>query len=465
MLKTHPIHCSSSTIALLLLFILFSLSSPGQARQLNWIGHWKGAGKRQHLVEEIKREYEFLYPDVRVNLTYSEDLDTPESSYKKKAAHTIVQMIRSGTVNWDVIYLDGTVYHNVSEALKDPNWGKKHLVDFSTIPGFSATQKSFINTDPWYKKQTGGILVGPMVEGFILCLWYNPYVAHKIGIKIKERNMSIEDFISYAQKTSSYNKQHRTAIPFIKLTSWNRISCLFEYLFKSQFTDAEFAVKEKFDATKLQPFLNTLRIFERLSTYQPFFNKNWQELSWKEWETDFLNDDGLFIIAGTFMYSHFRGNNPEKAKKVIPIEFPHIHQPNGLVGDYVSTFAVMKNSPHRQEAIDLLMLWAEPKIAEEWTEYTMNPTGLRGSISDPVTASLDKADKYGSFLQDMTERYGQLPMRDLRVPTYVFGIDCPVNETEFHENLVYILEGELSAREYYDELYQLFQKKREKRIQ
>ncbi|CAK8723568.1 Extracellular solute-binding protein [Candidatus Electrothrix laxa] len=441
------------------------LSGESNASQLNWIGHWKGADKRQQLIEEIKREYEFIYPDVKVNLRYNEDLDAPGATYKWKAANTIVRMIKTGNIDWDIIYLGVTVYHHVSELLGDPNWGEKHLVDFNTIPSFPATQKNFINTNPWYKQQTGGILVGPMIEGFILCLWYNPQVARKIGIKVKERNMTTEDFISYARATSEYNKKNKAAIPFVKLGIWNRMAYLFEYLFKSQFVDPKFAIEEKFDQRKLQPFLDTLRIFEQLAAYQPFFNRNWRKLSWNEWETDFLDDDGLFIVAGTFMYSHFRGKNPEKAQKLIPVEFPYVHRPNGLVGDYINTFAVMKRSPNRDRAVDMLMLWAEPKVAEEWVEYTMNPTGLKGNICDPVTASLDRADVYGSFLSDMTKKYGKMPMRYFRVPTYVFGIDCPVNKTEFHEKLACILEGKITAQEYYDELYRRFQKKRKKRHQ
>ena len=105
--------------------ILFFVStSYAQTKQLNWIGHWKGEGKRGELLEEVKKEFEFLYPDVQVNLLYNRDLTTEGDSYKWKSAHSIVEMIKTGNIKWDVVYLDLIVYNYVAELLDDPLWAQ-----------------------------------------------------------------------------------------------------------------------------------------------------------------------------------------------------------------------------------------------------------------------------------------------------------------------------------------------------
>ena len=57
--------------------------------------------------------------------------------------------------------------------------------------------------------------------------------------------MSVEDFLSYAKKLSEYNTEHGTRIPFLYINSFNRIEALFEYIFKSHFTDSQLVIEEK----------------------------------------------------------------------------------------------------------------------------------------------------------------------------------------------------------------------------
>ncbi len=196
------------------------------------------------------------------------------------------------------------------------------------------------------------------IEGVVFCLWYTRQAAEKIGVKVKEKGMSVEDF---------------------------------------------------------------------------------------------LKGNGLFLPGATYMYSHFRGYSPENYANGIPIEQPYARQPNGLVGFFLNTFAVMKASPNRKAAIDLSMMWAEPIVAEKWVEYTKNPTGLRGNLNRPAFTT-DNLDIYGRFLLDMEKQYTALLMRDFRAPTYVFGEDISVTDEAFRNNLVLIMEGKLKAGEYYKEI-------------
>ena len=422
--------------------------SRSDAAQLNWMGHWKGEDKRELLVHEIKKNYEFLHPGTTVNLRFDVDIEGEGDYYKMRVAHKIVEMIRTGRIEWDLVFCDIAVYGHVADLLEDPLWGRKHLVDFTTVPGFLESQKDFIVNTPYYKEKMGGMFLGPYIEGIVFCLWYTRQAAEKVGIQVKERGMTVEEFLGYARQLAEYNRQHGTRIPFLHINSFNRIEGLFEYIFKSQFTDPQLVIEEKYDGKKAEAFLATLEIFEQLSHYQPLVNEGWRNLDWVQCERAFLAGNGLFLPGGTWMYSHFRGRSPEHYANGIPVEQPFARQPNGLVGLFAHAFAVMKKSPNREAAIELSMMWAEPEAAEKWVEYTRNPTGVRGNFKEPVFERED-LDVYGRFLLDMEKQYSSLPMRNFRAPTYVFGKGILESDEEFRNHLVLILEGKLKAKDYY----------------
>ena len=229
--------------------LLIPLSRAGAA-QLNWMGHWKGEDKRELLVHEIKKNYEFLHPGTTVNLRFDVDIEGEGDYYKMRVAHKIVEMIRTGRIEWDLVFCDIAVYGHVADLLGDPFWGRKHLVDFATVPGFLESQKDFIVNTPYYKEKMGGMFLGPYIEGIVFCLWYTRQAAEKVGIQVKERGMTVEEFLGYARQLAEYNRQHGTRIPFLHINSFNRIEGLFEYIFKSQFTDPQLVIEEKYDAKK-----------------------------------------------------------------------------------------------------------------------------------------------------------------------------------------------------------------------
>jgi spermidine/putrescine-binding protein len=154
------------------------------------------------------------------------------------------------------------------------------------------------------------------------------------------------------------------------------------------------------------------------------------------------------------MYSHFLGISPEKYENAIPVEPPIIKYSNGIVGDFIPTFAVMKNSPNRDAALNLLKLWSEPKVADRWVAYTKNPTGLKGHLQTPASDPRD--DIYNSYILDMTNNYSHLPMRYYRAPIYIFGDKNPVTPNELRARLAQILLGNMTAQEYYDDVTKRF---------
>jgi ABC-type glycerol-3-phosphate transport system substrate-binding protein len=425
-----------------------------QAVQLNWIGHWKGEDKREDLVLEIKKEFEFTHPDVRINLVFNKDMEGEAVDYKERTADVIVKMIETGEIGWDAVFLDVAIYDMVADTLKDPYWVGKHMVDFADVPGFVESQKDFIVQDPRYRNKVGGIFTGPFVESYIMSVWFNSRVAGRAGIEVKERDMTFDDFLGYAERLEEYNRSNDSSIPFIKLCSWNRIDFLFESLFKSQFDDFDSAVEEVFTEEKRRAFLETLSAFEELSRHQPVVNRDWEKVSSNDFQRDYLlNDDALFVMGGTFMYSQFRGIDPEESRKMRPAENPFIKNPNGLIGDYTPVFGVMKNSRNRDLAVELVMSWARPKNAEKWVRYTKNLTGTRGNLSEAAPRELSAAnDVYERFILDMEQKYAGVPMMYMRTPTYVFGKRNPVSVLELRLKLAEILEGKLKAREYYEDV-------------
>ncbi len=442
----------SRLILVVLLFI--NIASMSHGSELNWVAHWIGEEKREQLVTEVAREFRFIYPDINLNIKFAKTLPNAGKNFKWKSAYLIVEMINSGDITADVIYLDAIVYAHVTELLGDPHWGGKHLVDVSDQPWFQQSHKDFILSSLYYREQTGGLLVGPYIEGFFTFLWQNQETARKIGIEIKDRRMTLDDFFSYAKQLAEYNQEHNTSIPFIKLCSWNRLEILFEYLFKSLCDDPYFAIEAKYHPQKERFFLETLLAFEKLSTYQPVINKDYANLDMDKWIREYLDGDGLFIVAGSYMYSHFLGIYPEKYENAIPVEPPIIKYSNGIVGDFIPTFAVMKNSSNRDAALNLFKLWSEPKIADRWVAYTKNPTGLKGSLQAP--ASEAGFDVYNRFILGMTRDYSHLPMRYYRALTYIFGEKNPVTPNELRANLAQILLGKMTAREYYDDVMKRF---------
>jgi hypothetical protein len=440
-------------ITCMLLCSIFFLGSSvlGESHELNWIGHWQGEGKREQLVFEVKKDFEFLHPEVKINFIFNKALEGPGKYYKEQVAHVIADMIKSGNITWDVIHLDLPIYQLVAEITGDQAWGRKHLVNFAEVPGFLETVKPTIIDNPYYINQTGGIFPGPYVEGYIHTLWYNKAVADKIGIEVKERGMTVDDFLSYAKTLAEYNSSHSSKHSLFNLAAWNRLDGLFEYIYRSQLDSPQYDIGTSFNLERAKIFLDTLHVFEQMTACQPALNEGWRDVSWEKFIKNNLQGKGLFTSGGTYLYGHFAGK--ENGEDMLPVEPPFVKQPNGLIGSYVTVFAVMKNSPNKQNAIDLMMLWSQPRVAQRWLEYTKNPTGVRGGINENLLASVgNDQDIYERFVTDMQRAYGNLPMLNMSVPLHAFGKNCPISATEFREKLALILEGKLSANTFYNDL-------------
>jgi ABC-type glycerol-3-phosphate transport system substrate-binding protein len=372
----------------------------GPVTRLNWMGHWQGEDLRETLVHEIGREFDFLHPEIDLNLQFPGNIFGRRS--KPIAATEIARMVKEGRFDWDIIWLDDYIYQYVAEALDDDEWGKRHLVDFETVPGFAETQKEFIVRNPIYRNQTGGILVGPYIEGYVVALWYNRDVAQKIGLEIRNRGMTFEDLLGYVKAVYEYNQDAETPVAaFYEASDWTTLEMLFQALVKSEIADFHEAIEEKGSEKKRAAMLKGFRAFEQLGRYDPLIPSHNRNI-WFNSRHYVLQDEALFYVNGTWMYSHWRGIDPAGLKKMMPVQLPVFNEVEHTLGGYIPTFAVMKDSPNRDAAVELMMSWCQPQVAERWVSYTKNPTGLRGHLNEPARLV---TDPYEDFQYYITKRY------------------------------------------------------------
>lgn len=266
---------------------------------VNWMGHWQGEDLRESLVHEIATEFEFKNPGVKVNLRFPEQIMGQRS--KVLTAKYIAQMIRSKNYNWDIVWMDTDIYPLVAQELGDAQWGSKFLVNFENIPGFAASQKPFILSDPTYRNQTGGIIVGPYIEGYYYSIYYDVALAQKLGIQIKQEGMTFEDLLGYVRTVYEYNKKNNTAFAaFYEANDWTTTEAVFQNLAKSALNDFTTAKSSTKSAEKLDVLSKTLKSFEQLAAFDPV-TKSYADNDWFKTRGTVFDDNTLFYVNGTWM--------------------------------------------------------------------------------------------------------------------------------------------------------------------
>ena len=116
----------------------FKGTSKQTEKRLNWMGHWLGDHDRETLAREIAQDFELLNPDININLKFPSQIMGLRS--REKTGRFITHTIKTGNIEWDIVWLDDFIYLRAAEELGDPQWGKKYLVNFEDVPGFKETQ-------------------------------------------------------------------------------------------------------------------------------------------------------------------------------------------------------------------------------------------------------------------------------------------------------------------------------------
>lgn len=413
--------------------------SPNDTRlTVNWMGHWYKADKRYDLVLEIARDFSFRNQDVRVNLQFPEQI--VGTNDKVVVAHLIAEMIKNKKIDWDIVWMDNHIYQFVAEELNDPAWGRKHLVNFEEIPGFVQSQKSFIIEDPSYRNQTGGILVGPYIEGYYYALYYNRDLANKIGLQVKPFGMSFDDLLGYVKTAARYNQDAKVKIPvFFDAYDLPSMEAIFQNLVKSWLADYTVTTFERNSPKKLEAMYRGFQAFEELGKFKPLIS-SYASNAWFLTRDVPLNDKVLFYVSGTWMYSRWRDIDVAKSTKMVPTELPVFKPVNYGLGGVIPTWAVMKDSPHRKAAVRLIMSASTPRIAERWVQYTKTPTGLVGDFSKATVGS----DAYEVYQRTLSEKYGSRVQYSFNA-AYLLGKDNSLLQKDIVDSLWKLLEGKMTA--------------------
>jgi hypothetical protein len=363
------------------------------------MGHWKGEGARETLVCEVLDEFRFLHPELEVDFKFAADV-LPEKS-QEAAANQLVEMIRTGNLEWDVVWLDSLIYGMVADQLDDWDWGRKHLVDFSAVPGFGKTQKSFLVKGEDAHAFTAGFFPGPYIEGFLYTAWYNQDVADRLGIEIREEGMTAKDLLGYAEKVHAYNQTAEEPIAaFLDVARSGSMQRLYHALLYSSFPghpDSD----EIDDAELEKAYVRTAEYFAQLGRCRPLAGNG----SLREFPAAakfmLAEDRALFFFDATWRYSAFRAACPDRLDRLRLAQMPGFEGNCHAIGGYITTWAVLKNAPGREAGIELMRYWSRPPIAQKWVRYTKCPTGLKGDLYDPTFG----LDIHAEFQRKLREKY------------------------------------------------------------
>jgi ABC-type glycerol-3-phosphate transport system substrate-binding protein len=369
-----------------------------QEDTINVVGHWFNEGKREDLVRNFARGYEFKNQHIAVNLKFPEEIYFDELNRGTNETF-ITDIVFEEAPKWDIIKVNGT-YGPIRDILKDPDWAKKYLVDFSEIEEYrNGTRPELLTDDA--KKTWNGILPGPYLEGQFWTMWYNKKVAEKLGIEIKQFGMTTDDFVGYLKAAYEYNQKHPDdyIMPIYESFVWKTAVAVAFQMYSSLLTADEFlsvGITEK----RLNAWAKTLEVVEQMSKFKPL-NPKWRETEWSKTQGLVLNEECLFLFNGSWMYNIWQGMDPKKTLNCVPAEFPSFGG-NGFPvypWAYTITWAVLKKSPNREAAIKFLLAMNKPEMADSWVRSTKCPTGIKGSLTD-VTFGSDQIENFAYYIQD-----------------------------------------------------------------
>jgi len=402
------------------------------------MGHWLGEDRRETLVREIAREYAFLHPQVDVDLRFPPEIMGVRS--QRRTAEFLVEQVRKERPDWDVVWLDDTIYQHVADILHDPQWGAKHLVDFRQVPGFAAAHKPFIISDPSYAAQTGGILVGPYIEGEYTIIWLNRELTGQLGLVLPERGATWKDLLTLAEGLQRARHEGRSDAWLLSESSdWLTAQFLFQALVISRCGSVAEGLRSEATPAKRAAVREAVEAFAALGRFEPLIPSHASTL-WIDTRRLPLEDRVLCFVAGTWMYSHWSGLDPQRMRRMVPVQLPVLQPVDCALGSYIPTWAVLRHAPGRDDGIALLRHLCSSDTAERWVAYTKNPTGLRGDLAKLGSGS----DPFERFMLDMEHRVGSRVGR-VSNPGYALGVVGSTKADAFNVILRELLCGTLDA--------------------
>lgn len=380
--------------------------------QLNWVGHWQNEGYKEQLLYDMARRFEFENQDVVINIKF------PKDAYGgKNEAEYIIEELKKPASTWDIFRINNEV-NGIANIINNPEWPAEYLVDFSQFEQFRNNSQDVVTSEKM-KKRWGGIVPGHALDAHSFVLWCNKDVAAKLGIEIKQFDITVDDFELYLKKVNEYNKtNNKTIYGFTFNSGWLPTYSLGLQLFCSIIGDYNKIIDENYSEEKVKAWEQVLKYLENLTQYKPI-DPNWKNIPYESDYKNILNDECLFVINGTWMYNIWQGLDSINYKKVIPLELPAFNPSKTYLGEVSIPWVVPKNSVHKEEAIRFMLYWCQPEVADEWVRNTKSPSGIKGSL----VQSEFGFDYYETFDYTINKKYSgtKIPL-NYGNSTFMFGV-------------------------------------------
>jgi ABC-type glycerol-3-phosphate transport system substrate-binding protein len=399
---------------------------------VNWVGHWQNEGYKETLLYDIARQFEFENQDIILNLKFPNEI-----LQNKEENQFIAEQILMPVSDWDILRINNEV-SGPATILKDNDWTKKYLVDFSEYEVFRNNSIPELISEE-KKKRWGGIVPGHALDGHNFVLWCNIEVAAKIGIDPKLFEMTTTDFENYLKALHTYNVKNNTNIKAFNLNAgWNPTYALGSQLFASLIGDYGKLTDESYSVEKADAWEQVLVYLEKLSTYDPV-DTEWLKRTGPDYN-EILKGDCLFMINGTWMYNIWQNLDSTNYKKIIPLELPGFKPNQTYLGEISIPWVVPKNARNREQAIQFMLFWCRPDIADNWVRNTKSPTGIKGSLVQTEFGF----DVYETFDYTISKKYsGKKTSFQYNNHAVLFGKKNAGVPVYFAE----VLSGTISARE------------------
>ncbi len=418
-----------------------SLNTINETKNNNVIhimGHWYGEGKKELLVREQVREFSFLNQDLAIDLQFPHHIFkfNDEAELYFIECDSIAQMVRMNKWPFDILFCDQERYKRVGMLVNDPEWGKKYLVDFSQEPWFiNAHKEKFFETGN-YINLYGGTLPGPFIEGVISILFVSDEVEKKLGLQIKDLDMTFDDFLSYAKVVYEYNQTHSEKITFLSTQYQYAIDNLFNQLVTSYHEKSSFSsINESLKAVE-----QTYKAFEELARYKAIDQYiPYQHLAYDIGQRILFDKQCLFNLQPSWIFMFWKKSNPEGTKKMRPCEIPSFAGKKSpyYSGFYQTIFVVPKNSANSEAGKRFIKFLTSTQTADKWVKYAVCPTGMKTSIAYTDFGQ----NVYEKFFQHLQKKYGNNQI-DVNISKLLFNSDKAI-DFKYKD----VLAGRMSAQE------------------
>lgn len=361
---------------------------------INWVGHWQNEGFKEQLIYDLARKFEFENQDIVLNIQFPGDL------YPDKTDNTFsVGEFEKPQADWDILRINNEI-SGIATITGDTEWPSKYLIDFKDIPEFKSNSAEVVTSNEMIERWSG-IVPGPAIDAHSFVLWCNKDIAAKIGMDIKQFEITSEDFEGYFQALNNYNIKNSTNIYALTFNDgWFPTLTLAQQLFASILGDYDKIKNLTFSEEKIKAWETVLIYCEKLANYN-LIDPNWKKYPYGSDYSKPLNGETLFMVNGTWMFNIWQTMDSINYKKMIPLELPAFQPSKTYIGEVSIPWVIPKNTAHKEEALRVLMYWCRPEVADEWVRNTKSPTGIKGNL----VQSTFGFDDYETFDYTIAQKY------------------------------------------------------------